>query len=93
MRNSGLRSSIQSGVVFVTRVDLPSCGGRLMISRSQRPSATSTMAASTTSSAGVCTVVGSIAAASSPGVANRARACSRWAARWRTLSARSSLSF
>src|SRR5213078_475551 len=58
----------------------PSCGGILTISRSQRPSVTSTNAASIRSRAGVCTVPGSSVFARSPGNTQRRPRIVRFAA-------------
>src|SRR5690554_2000042 len=71
IRSSGLRVSSHNGNRRDTRWDLPSCGGIEMTNRLMRPSAMSTNARSITSNAGVCTVRGSNARASAPGVDHR----------------------
>ena len=69
---SGLRVSAHSDPVFVTRLDLPSCGGIEISSRAPGVVYAQTSASSMRSSAGVCTVRRVDRRASSPGVAHRA---------------------
>ena len=69
IRSSGSRISAHSDPVLVTRSDLPSCGGMEMASRAPGVVYAQMTAWSMRSSAGVWTVAGLMALASSPGVA------------------------